>query len=136
MIVQTFILFIALFSCQEQKIKTAIKPKITKVVSAKRPLSNFAGNFAGTHNQKEIFVTLKAVPRTSKLTGVYIMDGKEATISATESSDIKCSGRITENDTKKRITLLLKLSIKNCISTLLSRNTITKFWRWYSKEAT
>ena len=42
MIVQTFILFIALFSCQEQKIKTktAIKPKITKVVSAKRPTIN------------------------------------------------------------------------------------------------
>ena len=103
MIVQTFILFIALFSCQEQKIKTktVIKPKITKVVSAKRLLSNFAGNFAGMHNQKEIFVTLKAVPRTSKITGVLTMDGRETIISATESSDIKCSGRITENDTKK-----------------------------------
>ena len=103
MIVQTFILFITLLSCQEQKIKTktASKPKVTKMVSAKRPLSHFAGNFSGTYNQKEIFVTLKKVPRTSKLTGILTMDGREATISATESSDIKCSGRITENDTKK-----------------------------------
>ena len=81
--------------------KTVSKPKIAKVVTAKRPLSYFAGNFSGMHNQKEIFVTLKTVPRTSKLTGVLIMDGKKATITATETSATNCTGKITENDTKK-----------------------------------
>ena len=104
MIIQTFILFLAMLSCQEQKPKnkTTTKSKISKVVVAKRPLSHFAGNFSGTHNNKEIFVTLKAVPRTSKISGILTMEGKEATIAATETSATNCNGIITENDTKKR----------------------------------
>ncbi|MFV8362464.1 hypothetical protein ACNQGO_03645 [Flavobacterium sp. ZT3P35] len=104
MIIQTFILFIALFSCQEQKIKTktASKPKVIKMVATKKLVSNFVGNYNGTHNNKEIFVTLKTVPRTSKISGILTMDGKEANITATETSATNCTGIITENDTKKR----------------------------------
>lgn len=86
MIIQTFILFLALFSCQEQKIKTKMdtKPKIAKVVVAKSPLSNFVGNFSGTQNEKEIFVTLTAIARTNKIKGVLTMDGRTAQIAAAE----------------------------------------------------
>ena len=110
MIIQTFILFIALFSCQEQKIKTKIdtKPKIAKVVVAKSPLSNFVGNFSGTQNEKEIFVTLTAISRTNKIKGVLTMDGRTAQIAATEINGV-CTGKIIEDDTQKKYNITAEI---------------------------
>ena len=102
-LLKTLTIFVALLSCQEQVASrnTHKKLKIAKTTATKKVTSNFVGNFSGTHNEKEIFVTLTAIPRTNKLTGILTMDGREATISATENTDKNCTGKITENDTGK-----------------------------------
>ena len=111
MIIQALILFLAIFSCQESKAqsKVSTKPNIAKITGTKTAVSNFVGNFSGTQNEKEIFVTLKTVPRTNKLTGILTMDGKEAIITATETSATNCTGIITENDTKKKYNITAEI---------------------------
>ena len=99
-----------MFSYQEQQIKTktTTKPKIAKVAVAKRPLSNFVGNFSGTHNEKEIFVTLTAISRTNKIKGVLTMDGRTAQIAATEINAV-CTGKIIEDDTQKKYNITAEI---------------------------
>lgn len=99
-----------MFSYQEQQIKTktTTKPKIAKVAVAKRPLSNFVGNFSGTHNEKEIFVTLTAISRTNKIKGVLTMDVRTAQIAATEINAV-CTGKIIEDDTQKKYNITAEI---------------------------
>lgn len=110
MIVPAIALFFALTACQESKVKpkTASKPKAVKVLAAKRATSIFEGNYSGTHNQKEIFVKLKAVPGTNKINGVLAMDGKQAKIVATQNNTI-CTGVIIEDDTKKKYNITAEI---------------------------
>jgi hypothetical protein len=110
MIIQTFILFLAIFSCQEPKAqsKVSTKPKIAKIAETKKALSNFVGNYSGTHNDKEIFVTLTAIPRTNKIKGVLTNDGRTAQIAATEINSV-CRGIIIEDDTQKKYNVILKV---------------------------
>lgn len=109
MITKTFILFFALFSCQQSKEKPnlADTPKTTKTITMESS-SPFVGNYSGIQNQKEIFVTLSAVPNTNKINGVLILDGKQAQIAATETNAI-CTGIITEEGTRKKYNIVLKI---------------------------
>lgn len=84
------------------------KPKIAKVVVAKSPLSNFVGNFSGTQNEKEIFVTLTAIARTNKIKGVLTMDGRTAQIAAAEINWV-CTGKIIEDDTQKKYNITAEI---------------------------
>lgn len=109
MITKTFILFFALFSCQQSKEKSnlADTPKTTKTITMESS-SPFVGNYSGRQNQKEIFVSLSEVPNTNKITGFLIMDGKQAQIATTETNAI-CTGIITEDDTRKKYKIVLKI---------------------------
>lgn len=109
MFIQTFILFLAFLSCQEPtaRPKVLAKPIITKAVKMKRS-SCFIGNYSGKQNQKEIFISLSAVTNTNKIIGILIMDGKQAKITTTETNAI-CTGTITEDDTRKKYNIVLKI---------------------------
>lgn len=109
MVTKTFILFFALFSCQQSKEKTNLTDasKITKTIAVKNS-SPFVGNYSGIQNQKEIFVSLSAVPNTNKIKGVLILDGKQAQIATTETNAI-CTGIITEDGTLKKYNIVLKI---------------------------
>lgn len=102
MIIPTLLSFILLLSCQESKVKSKIinKPKTVKVAASKTASIIFDGSYSGTHNQKEIFITLKESPRTNKINGVLVMDGQKAQIIATKNSR-KFSGNINEDNTNK-----------------------------------
>lgn len=97
MILPAIILCFSLLSCNAQNTKTKIG---TKQQTTKKVTNIFEGNFAGMHNEKEIFVSLIAVPRTNKLTGTLTMNGQEAKITATSNNNY-CNGKIVEDDTQK-----------------------------------
>lgn len=103
-------MFLAIFSCQESKAQSnvSIKPNISKITGTKTAVSNFVGNFSGTHNEKEIFVTLTAIPRTNKIKGVLTMDGRTAQIAATEINAV-CIGKIIEDDTQKKYNITAEI---------------------------
>jgi hypothetical protein len=100
MINPTLLIFFALFSCQQNKIKSET---MTKPV-----IQNLEGNYTGIHNQKEIYISLKAVSGTNKINGVLTMDGKEAKIEAT-GNDTSCTGVIVEDDTQKSYKITAEL---------------------------
>lgn len=103
-------MFLAIFSCQESKAQSnvSIKPNISKITGTKTAVSNFVGNFSGTQNEKEIFVTLTAIPRTNKIKGVLTMDGRTAQIAATEINAV-CIGKIIEDDTQKKYNITAEI---------------------------
>ena len=103
MIIQIVALFFTLFSCQGQtvKSKSMAKPKTAKVAVAKKIANIFEGNYSGTHNEKEIFISLKETAGTSTINGVLMMDGKQAQITA-EKVNSSFSGKIVEDDTQKK----------------------------------
>ena len=109
-LLKTLTIFVALLSCQEQVASknTHKKPKISKATTTKKVTSNFVGNFSGTRNQKEIFVTLTIVPRTNKIKGVLTMDGRTAQIAATEINGV-CTGKIIEDDTQKKYNITAEI---------------------------
>ena len=109
-LLKTLTIFVALLSCQEQVAckNTHKKPKIAKTAATKKVTSNFVGNFSGTRNQKEIFVTLTAIPRTNKIKGVLTMDGRTAQIAATEINGV-CTGKIIEDDTQKKYNITAEI---------------------------
>ena len=109
-LLKTLTIFVALLSCQEQVASknTHKKPKISKATTTKKVTSNFVGNFSGTRNQKEIFVTLTIVPRTNKIKGVLTMDGRTAQITATEINGV-CTGKIIEDDTQKKYNITAEI---------------------------
>lgn len=102
------LLFYVLFSCQS-KVESSItdNSQITKVVTMKHS-SPFVGNYSGTNNQKEIFISLSSVPRTNKIIGILILDRKQAQIATTETNAV-CTGAVTEEDTQKKYTIVLKI---------------------------
>ena len=109
-LLKTLTIFVALLSCQDQVASKNMpkKPKIAKTTATKNVTSNFVGNFSGTHNDKEIFVTLTAIPRTNKIKGVLTMDGRTAQIAATEINGV-CTGKIIEDDTQKKYNITAEI---------------------------
>lgn len=96
----TILIFFVLFSCQENKVKSETMKQTAKIEEAKPSRKNFEGNYTGTHNQKEIYVSLQEIPNTNKISGVLTMGGQQAKITATQ-NDRLCTGIIVEDDTRK-----------------------------------
>lgn len=102
MIIKVALLFFALISCQDPKVKTEkdVNLQTENVTMNRQPLSEFSGNFSGVNNNKEILVTLKPILNTKNISGVLLMDNQKAKIAAIENNGI-IEGKITEESTQK-----------------------------------
>ncbi|MES2446749.1 MAG: hypothetical protein V4546_06175 [Bacteroidota bacterium] len=79
-----------------------LKPKVTQVKKntaiVKKQTHNFAGSYAVTYQEKEIFITLSA--NADVVTGTFLMNGEQAKINGSVRNLI-CTGKIVEDQTGK-----------------------------------
>lgn len=102
MIIKSALLFFALTSCQDTKVKTEkdLNLQTDNVTMNRQMMSEFSGNFSGVNNDKEILVTLKPILNTKNISGVLLMDNQKAQIAAIENNGF-IEGKITEEGSQK-----------------------------------